>query len=210
MLLSLLLFACGPGVATGGAAPSSGSGAAPPRIAVPGLDDVACDGADCRALADGALLRLPDASPIGTLDMLAGADTLRVTPRGWEVEGPCPDSAARCARVLGPDGAPGAPVPIDVPAPLTGDPLPLAEAAEAFTAAWNRGVAEGWRSGFLPLVVGPGGGRITWLRGLDGAGQLVRTGAGSRTARLGAASSSVSYPAWLAMHPTGVEAYLVA
>ncbi|MFN7145791.1 MAG: hypothetical protein ACK4YP_18595, partial [Myxococcota bacterium] len=50
----------------------------------------------------------------------------------------------------------------------------------------------------------------TWLRGLDGADQLVRTGAGSRTARLGAASSSVSYPAWLAMHPTGVEAYLVA
>ena len=105
------------------------------------------------------------------------------------------------------------PVPTPIAAPvvtLEESPLPLFDFADAFTAAWNRGLREGWRGGFHRVVVGPGGGRITWLRGLDGAGQLVRAGSGSRTVRLGAATSAVSWPGWLAMHPTGAEAYLVA
>ncbi len=210
VLLSLLLAACGDSAAV--RAPAETAAPVGDRVPVARLADVACDGATCRALADGNLLALPDRTPIGAPGAFAGADTLRVGPGGWEVEGPCPAevSGDRCVRVLGADGAPGTPTPVRAAAPTVGDPLPLSEAAEAFTAAWNHGLAREWRSGFYPVVVGPGGGRITWLRGLEGAGQLVRAGAGSRTVRLGAASSSVSWPAWLAVHPTGVEAYLVA
>lgn len=191
-----------------GGATTSATGPSAPRIALPGLADVACDGADCRALVSGALVRLPDGAPLSAPGLLADADTLRFTT-GWEVEGPC--EAGRCVRALDPDGVPGAPTPVPAAAPrLEEDPLPLDEATTTFVAAWNRGLRAGWRSGFFRVVVGPGEGRITWLRGRDGAGQLVRAGSGSRTVRLGAATSPVSWPAWLAMHPTGLEAYLVA
>jgi len=183
-VLFLYLAACARDAASGPRAPSENAGA--PRLPVPGLKDVACDGGDCRALAQGTVLRLPDLAPVGAANALEGADTLRFTT-AWEVEGPC--GAARCVRALGSDGAPGAPSETVVTAPpLEDDPLPLAEAGEAFTAAWNHGLRLGWRSAFARVVVGPG----------------------AKTARLGAATSAVSWPAWLAMHPTGVEAYLVA
>lgn len=205
MLLPLLL-ACVTTPERAGSPTAAAAG--PPRLPVPKLADVACAGSDCRVLADGTIRSLPDLLPVGAEGAFAGADTLRFTT-AWEVEGPC--EAGRCVRTLGPDGAPGEPTVVPAPtAALEDDPLPLDVAATAFTAAWNRGLREGWRSGFHRVVVGPGEGRITWLRGRDGAGQLVRAGAGSRTVRLGAATSPVSWPGWLAMHPTGVEAYLVA
>jgi len=204
-----LLLACAAGpTSTGGAAGGALEPAAP-RLVLPGLADVACAGSTCRALVDGALVALPEGTPVGSPGALMGADTLRASGDGWEVEGPC--DAGRCTRALDADGNPGAPAPVaTVAVALEETPLPLAEAGAAFVAAWNAGLARGWRSGFFRVIVGPGEGRITWLRGLEGAGQLVRAGAGSRTVRLGAASSAASYPAWLAVHPTGMEAYLVA
>ncbi|MES2641794.1 MAG: hypothetical protein V4850_20035 [Myxococcota bacterium] len=213
MPLLLLLLACpgvgrvsGPGVDTRSAPGES-------RLSVPGLADVACDGADCRALVRGGLVSLPDAVPIGTPGALAAFDTLRATPSGWEVEGACPPAIAespRCVAPLAADGTVGPPSPGSPPPPLEEDAPSLGTAAIEFGAAWNAGMAAGWRSGFHRVIVGPGSGRITWLRGIDGAGQLVRVGNGSRTVRLGAATASVSWPGWLALHPSGVEAYLVA
>ncbi len=215
MPLLLFLLACSGGshVLRAGTDPTSDAGGA--RVALPGLSDVACDNSDCRALVAGSLLSLPDATPVGTAGALAAFDVLRVTSAGWEVEGACgPDaqaSAPRCVAPLAADGTPGTPVPVPtLPPALEEDTPSFSAAATAFGAAWNAGIAAGWRSGFHRVIVGPGGGRITWLRGIDGAGQLVRAGNGSRTVRLGAATASVSWPGWLALHPTGVEAYLVA
>ncbi|MDP2305303.1 MAG: hypothetical protein Q8P18_04670 [Pseudomonadota bacterium] len=208
----LLLLACpgAPRVASASvaAAPSSSES----RLLLPGLSDVACDGADCRALVRGTLVSLPGAAPIGTVGALEAFDTLRFTPSGWEVEGRCVPLAPgpRCVAPLAADGAVGVLAPAAAPPALEQDAPSLGAAAIEFGAAWNAGIAAGWRSGFHRVIVGPGSGRITWLRGIDGAGQLVRVGNGSRTARLGSATASVSWPGWLALHPTGVEAYLVA
>lgn len=216
MPLLLLLLAC-PGatrVAPTGVPARQASGAS--RIPLPGLSDVGCDGADCRALVRGTLVSLPDAAPIGATHALAAFDTLRHTSAGWEVEGACePATAAlaappRCVAPLTTDGLVGAPTPATPPPTLEDHAPTLGTAAIEFGAAWNAGIAAGWRSGFHRVIVGPGSGRITWLRGIDGAGQLVRVGNGSRTARLGSATASASWPGWLALHPTGVEAYLVA
>jgi len=162
-------------------------------------------------LVGGSLVSLPDLAQVGPPGALAGYDTLRATASGWEVEGPCVDPGPRCVHPLTLEGAPGGSGAPAAPAPTLEDDSPsLAQAAESFAVAWNAGIAAGWRSGFHRLIVGPGGGRITWIRGLDGAGQLVRAGAGSRTVRLGATTAAVSWPGWLALHPTGVEAYLIA
>jgi hypothetical protein len=179
------------------------------RLAVPGLVDVACADADCLALAAGTLHALPSGTAVPSPPGLDAYDTLRAVPGGWEVEGPCP--TGRCAATLH-----VSPPALDAPrpAPL----LPLAEAdvpslsaaGDVFASAWNVAIHAGWRSGFTRVLVGPGGGRITWLRGIDGAGQLIRAGAGARTVRIGATTSPVSFPGWLALHPTGTEAYLVA
>jgi hypothetical protein len=206
----LLLLACAAGSRPTG--PDAGGATEAPgtRIPLPGLADVACTGSECRALVNGSLVSLPDATPLGAPGALAAFDTLRATAIGWEVEGPCASPGPRCVAPLAADGTPGALVAA-LPGPTLEEDTPsLARAAETFTVAWNAGIAAGWRSGFHRLIVGPGGGRITWIRGLDGAGQLVRAGAGSRTVRLGAATAAVSWPGWLALHPTGVEAYLVA
>ncbi|MDP2313003.1 MAG: hypothetical protein Q8P41_08865 [Pseudomonadota bacterium] len=210
MPILLLLLACTAGSRVNQPGNRAEAEAGDARLPFPGLSDLACDRTDCRALVAGTLVALPGGAPVGAAGALATFDTLRVSAPGtWAVEGPC-EPGPRCVASLGADGTPGVSTPAPGLPPLDEDAPSLASAAEAFGAAWNAGIAAGWRSGFHRVIVGPGGGRITWLRGIDGAGQLVRVGNGSRTVRLGAATASVSWPGWLALHPTGVEAYLVA
>jgi hypothetical protein len=203
-VIALALFGClarppVQGVAAPGASPRD-------ALAFPGLRDVACSEAECRVLANGQLLRLQDGTPVGLAPPTA--DTLRFDGR-WLAEGKCPDTPERCVWSVGDESPVEHSRYTTVPAPLDDGTARLEALAASFTPAWNRGLERGWRSGFSRLVVGPGGARITWIRGFDGAGQLVRSGAAARTARLGSATSPVSYPAWVAMHPTGIEAYLV-
>jgi hypothetical protein len=186
------------------------AGAAPEMaIPLPGLTDLAC-AETCRALVRGTLVSVPSGERLGAPG--ERWDTLLANGESWQVQGPCPlPQAGRCEADLDGGGTAGSPRPLaSNPAPLDSGSTSFADAATQFTAAWNAGIAAGWRSGFYRVILGPGGGRITWLRGIDGAGQLIRAGAGTRTVRLGAANATASWPAWLALHPTGLEAYLVA
>jgi hypothetical protein len=228
-MVPLLLFgllACGPahrspgGTTVPTARPERGIA----RVPIAGLLDVACGSDACLALASDGARRVPIAggepTPVAGPDGLSGADTVRATagPDGhlaWTVEGPCPEG--RCARdldpgaMLDPAAAPaslGAPRALPPP-PALEDTEALADADRRFTDAFNAGTRNGWRGGFFRLIVGPGGGRITWMRGMDAAGQLMRIGAGSTSARFPATNTPVSWTGWLALHPTGQEGYLL-
>jgi hypothetical protein len=84
---------------------------------------------------------------------------------------------------------------------------PVREDAAAWTAAWNLGRARAWRSPFSRVVVAPGGAMLAYFRG-PGGGTLVRS-PGRGAVRIVAPDAPASWPAWLAMHPTGTEAYLL-
>jgi hypothetical protein len=153
------------------------------RIPMPGLRDVACDeAAGCVALAGDRLVDLRTLAPVGD---------------------PVPADHDVVARVGDTWVTSRAPVPETVD-----EPPPLAEETEQFRLQHNRAVANGWRAAFSRILVLPNG-LVTWARGTEGTGQLVRTAGSVAFVRIPAASSPVSYPAWLALHPTGMEAYLL-
>ena len=153
---------------------------------MPALRDVACNETQCVALTAAGLVSLEPGLPPLPLVVPADAAVLRVDAGAW------------------------ATLPSPPPPPLLDDPPPLAEQVASFTVAWNAGIAAHWRSRFQRIVLGPGGGVISWTRGAEGGGQLMRIGAGRAFARVSTVPSPVSYPAWLALHPTGTEAYLLA
>lgn len=222
-LLATLLLACrhappAPGTAPGDDPAEAGIS----RLALPGLRDVACASPDaaastpdaCVALVPGGLRAIRTAAlheespPLPAPEGIRAFDTLGYKSGAWTVEGACAE--ARCARALTLDPpALGEPSPAPALPALTDEFGALDVEARAFTAVFNQGTRNRWRTGFSRLVVGPGGGLITWVRGSGGAGQLMRVGAGSTFVRVPAAESPVSYPAWLALHPTGAEVYLL-
>ncbi len=126
----------------------------------------------------------------------------------WTLQGPAPsaDSPALSRRLV-PDAA----VPARPAMPPVGtfvDEAPaVREDAAAWTEAWNLGRARGWRSNFSRVVVAPGGSMLAYFRG-PGGGTLVRS-PGRGAVRILAPEAPASWPAWLAMHPTGTEAYLL-
>jgi hypothetical protein len=153
------------------------------RIPLPGVRDVACDAeAGCVALAGERLLDLRTLEPLGD-PVPAGHDAVAREGGAW--------------------------VTSATPAPLVVDePPPLQEETEQFRLQHNRAVKNVWRAGFSRILVLPNG-LVTWARGTEGSGQLVRTAGSVAFVRVPAASSPVSYPAWLSLHPTGMEAYLL-
>jgi len=204
------------------------------RLPFPALRDVACmpavasppPGADgsssarahvagpaCFALTASGLVPLRDA--FAPMSLPADVSAAVVTAEGLAIAdgtlmllGNCPEGP--CARPLTLEPASvGAHVPQPALPPVTEADMSLADAAALFTDTHNRAVAAGWRTGFHRVVVAPGGALIVWTRGLDEAGQLSRTSPGRATVRLPSPRAAVSYPAWLAMHPTGSEAYLL-
>ena len=71
-------------------------------------------------------------------------------------------------------------------------------------------IAKGWRSPFQTRLPSPGGGVVSYLRGLEpSSAQLMRTGSAPAIAPAPASSEPATYPGWLALHPTGREAYVL-
>lgn len=209
-VLPFLAVACvrtGPDAPGAAIADAGDAGGAGRRIPIPGLRDVACAEGGCVALAATGLVRLDDLSRVSA--DLSAWDTLRPGEGGgWGVEGDC--EGGRCAAPLGGDGVVGPSTPIASVAPALEDQSPpLAEDAKRYTAWWNAAIANRWRAGFRRVVVGPGDAVVSWSRGGEGVGQLVRSGARPSFARVPAPDAPVSYPAWLALHPTGTEGYLL-
>ncbi|MFZ5481081.1 MAG: hypothetical protein ACOZNI_30245 [Myxococcota bacterium] len=186
--LSVALFAGCPHPAgePGGAdlPEAAGGGTAVRRLPLPGLRDVACaQDAGCVALAGERIVDLATLAPVRE-SVPADHDVVRHAEGTWVTE--------------------------RAPEPAIADDLPpIAEDAEQFRLGHNRAVANGWRAGFGRVLVAPGGALVTWARGTEGTGQLVRAGGAAVFVRIPAASAPVSYPAWLALHPTGTEAYLL-
>lgn len=203
-VLTLLLACAHPSAPT--ATPSEKASASSWRIPVRFLQDVACDGGRCLALHGGQLSRLPTMQPIPGLQ-LPEWDTLRHGEQGWEVEGPCGEDRCVTSLSLDPPG-------VGTPSPVPGLPVG-AEAPEnlgdLWIDGWNLARKQGWRSGFDRVVVAQGPGTVRLLKGMDGAAQLIRQGVDPAVARIGlGGAEGPEFPATLAMHPTGIEAYLSA
>jgi hypothetical protein len=85
----------------------------------------------------------------------------------------------------------------------------LDEAPAPVDARWNQQIAAEWRSPFQEQVPTPTGGRVSYLRSMaTGVARLVRFGGGMRAHPAPRAESPVAYRRWLALHPTGQQAYL--
>jgi len=101
----------------------------------------------------------------------------------------------------GPALEPQAPAPIEIS---------LNEEPAEVGARWNTQIANGWRSPFQEVIPTPKGGRVSYLRSLEtDAARLMRTGGGMRAQPAPRAPGPVSYRRWLALHPTGQQAYLI-
>lgn len=209
LLLAALVSACAPrqGPGPGGPDPGAVTDVPVSRLPFAELRDVACAPDGCLALTAAGLVKL-DAG-FARVVLPGTWDTLRWTGERFEIEGPC--DAGRCAAPLGADLAPATAAPVPATAPKVEDaPPPLVDQAKGWEGWWNLAISKGWRAGFRRVLIGPGGGLITWSRGGEGVGQLVRTGMPRTFVRIPVPASAVSWPAWLAMHPTGAEAYLMA
>ncbi len=171
------------------------------------LRDVACVADRCVVMAGGSL-RVWGGVP-SSIDASTW-DTLRAEDDGLVAEGPCTTApGGRCAYAVALEPPAVRPLPDPPPLPPLEDaPPPLSTFVERWAAAWNVSLANGWRAPFHRAVVAPGGAAITWTRGYDDSGQLIRTSPGRAQARLSAPRSPASDPSWLAIHPTGAEVYL--
>jgi hypothetical protein len=102
---------------------------------------------------------------------------------------------------------------LGVATPEAFSPFPavvLNEEPGATDARWNVQIAGGWRSPFQEQVPTPTGGRLTYMRSMaPGMARLVRFGGGMHAQPAPRASSPFAYRRWLALHPTGKQAYLV-
>lgn len=209
MLLALLV-ACHRAVPpTPSAEPSATPSVSAPvasveRIAVQDLRSLACDASTCLAI-DGTTLVRVDLEPLAltAIGPLAQTGTLVTDERGWSLVHAC--EARWCSASLDPETATlgaAAPLPPPVPA-FPSDSATLAT-------RWNAMIAKGWRSPFQTRLPSPGGGVVSYLRGLEPASaQLMRTGSTPAIAPAPASSEPATYPGWLALHPTGREAYVL-
>lgn len=202
----LLLLACIHSVAPPSGSPSADK--ALMRFAIPNIQDVACDAANCVVLHGGQLSQLPSLAPIATLPDAPLVDSLWADAGQWWVEGPCEQGRCRHALNLSPLAVgPDQPAP---PLPLAGEAPELTAYSELWIAAWNHAHALQWRTGFDRLAVSDGPAILTLLRGMEGSAQLIRTGVNAAFVRLELNAAGPIFPATLAMHPTGMEGYLLA
>lgn len=226
-VLGLALLGCrhaGPGVQDA-AAPVQAAGPSPvTRLPLAGLRDVACAPTTgvCLALTERGVYRLhggplpgaaagepADATILPGTEVARTLDTLTTTSEGWRVEGACEDG--RCAGSLNLDPVElGTRTAVTVQAPvLEGEVPSLVSQGESFAALWNAVIAHHWRVPFLRTVFTPTGGPVALLRGVGGQGQLMRAGMPPRLAPLPVTSSPATWPAGLALHPSGGELYVL-
>ncbi len=200
-----------------------------PALLLDDLRDVACADGLCSVLAGERVVRVPVGATVAGPDVLrapAGAwDTLTLASGALELQGACPPTidAPRCAAH--PDGTawevgPAAPLPTPS---LLDDALPLAQEVAGIVATHAQVRAHGWRTPFARSYVDPRGGLVRLVRAMGGA-ELVRTnapnvvvagGAGEgrvrpTAVRVAMPEAAAAWPAWLLLHPSGQEAYLLA
>jgi hypothetical protein len=209
-VLFALLVACHRAVPpTPSAEPSATPAASAPvasaeRIAVQDLRSLACDASICLAITGTSLARV-DLEPLAltTIASLAQTGTLVTDEQGWALVHAC--DTRWCRASLDPEtGALGADASLPTPVPA------FPSDATALATRWNAMIAKGWRSPFQTRLPSPGGGVVSYLRGLEpSSAQLMRTGPTPAIAPAPAATEPASYPGWLALHPTGREAYVL-
>lgn len=203
----------------------------PPEVPVPGLEALACTARDCFVWSPAGLQRLDATGSLGDPVPAAlepGVHALLAHDEGLAVLLPCPPTPppradelmedpeleerevdveleVLCLAALDPaTGSMGKPIsyPLDEGASAR-DPVALRE-------GWNRMREAGWRVPFALRVPTRDGGTLGYLRGAGGSqAQLTRTGRSARMESWPATRTPVSYPRWLAMHPTGAEAFLL-
>ncbi len=215
------------------AAEEAATSAFSPYLAVPNLIDAACEPRRCVALSTDGLHELATASTsLGAARPLPDVgrwDTIRMkTPGVVELTGSAPDGAARPSVTLElSTGALGAltPGPALTPLPLQETPAALDAEVASLAARWSQTRASHGRTPFARSLLDPGGGIVRFVRTMGG-GQLVRTTAPGvtvagapgnaparvhpATARVVTPESAAGWPAWLALHPSAKEAYLMA
>ena len=173
------------------------------QIAVGDLRSLACDASICLAI-DGTTLARVDLEPLvlTAIGPLARTGSI-VSDGGWWLVHAC--GSGWCRASLDPaTGALGADAPLPPPTPAF--PADLSTLA----ARWNAMIAHGWRSPFQTRIPAPGGGVVSYLRGLPpSSAQLMRTGPAPAVAPAPTSSQPGTYPGWLALHPTGQEAYVL-
>ena len=209
MLLALFV-ACHRAVPpTPSAAPSATPGGSAPaasveRIAVQDLRSFACDASTCLAITGSSLARV-DLEPLAltTLAALAQSGALVSDEQGWALVHACDGHWCRASLDPG-TGALGADAPLPSPVPA------FPSDSTALATRWNAMIAKGWRSPFQTRLPSPGGGVVSYLRGLEpSSARLMRTGPSPAIAPGPASTEPASYPGWLALHPTGQEAYVL-
>ena len=174
------------------------------QIAVQDLRSLACDESTCFAI-DGTTLARVDVEPLvlSVVAPLARIGTLVSDQGGWWLVHACGTGWCRASLDTA-TGALGAEAPL--PPPVPAFPSDLATLA----ARWNTMIANGWRSPFQTRLPAPGGGVVSYLRGLaPSSAQLMRTGTAPAVAPAPSSSEPGTYPGWLALHPTGQEAYVL-
>ena len=200
-----------------------------PALRLDDVRDVACEGDVCSVLARDSVWRLPVGATVAVSNVLrapAGAwDTLAVQGGALTLGGGCPPAvvAPRCtARPAGDGGRVDPSATAEAPA-LLDDALPLAEEVAGIAATHAAVRAHGWRTPFARSYVDPRGGLVRLVRAMGGA-ELVRTnapnvvvagGAGEgrvrpTAVRVAMPEAAAAWPAWLLLHPSGQEAYLLA
>lgn len=185
------------------------------RVACTDLRTLSCDTLAC-ARVEGRRWIPFDARTLapkpGSLELPMDAERLIPQDDGFRILGRC--GASPCAldlresQVLPLVPAPQAETatpPLPPPEPAT-----PASQAQSRSRSWNRLIQEKWRIPFQKQVPAPGGGVITYLRGAEvDSALLMRAGGGLRQARAQGSGGLLSCDAWMALHPTGQELYLL-
>jgi hypothetical protein len=174
------------------------------RIPVHDLRSLACDASTCLAI-DGTTLARLDLEPLvlAAVAPLEQTGALVSDEGGWWLvyacgNGWCRASVDPLTGVLGGEAS--------LPPPTPAFPSDLA----TLSTRWNAMVANRWRSPFQARIPSPSGGVVSYLRGLPpSSAQLVRTGPAPAVAAAPSSSQPATYPGWLALHPTGQEAYVL-
>lgn len=153
------------------------------RFPFASITDASCTADGCVVLVDGALRR-HTGETIGALPAGACPTELVGGPDAW---GPCPPAPAWTVEE---------------------DPPPVEQQVARFRVRWNAAIAGHTRLPFLTTLATPDGGVIALARG-GGQGQLFRSGGMPKMVPVPTSPSPSTWPAPLALHPSGTEAYLL-